>query len=634
MRHSPSDALRILIVEDETIVALDMRCRLEGFGYQVCGLAASGPMAIQLADEHRPDLILMDIKLKGEMDGIEAAGHVRALFEVPIIFVTAFTDDETLKRVKASSSYGYIVKPYHERELKISIELALSKFEYECGILEAKATAEENDRAKSRFLSNISHELKTPLNAIIGFTDLAATIGQDVELKEYVMLAARSARKLESIINCILDYTKIESGALIPVHSEFGLEDFLLRCWEPFALEAHAKGLSTRFYLDPDLPGFIHSDASKLGTAVKSLVDNAVKFTDSGYVLLSAERVLLTRDGVDSMELMIRVMDSGRGIPDEKRQRIFDRFMQVDDSPTRAIGGLGLGLALVKGIADLLNMRLGLQESPEGGSEFLLAMGIPPDSRPAFQECHDVIQGMSIGLYGNCAASKEIHRWANRFCAVIHHLKTGWQEELGTDFACDAVFADVADWNRSTKAEQEQVLAVCGGNSGLTLLDMAIVAQDGDSRDQPFRLSYPLALCTLMERLTFIRQKGQPVPNRQCSLKVPGSHNSRPGQKAEGIQDSPYQRLLQDAVIEARQSDMTGVLDGFLAQLLLAASESNFSEAERIAKNNYDYFTESGTQACARFALALLMDTRRGDGLWREELSRLTETVHNRKPEA
>ncbi len=627
MRQSPSDALRILIVEDETIVALDMRCRLEGFGYQVCGLAVTGPVAIQLADEHRPDLVLMDIKLKGEMDGIEAAGHVREIFEVPIIFVTAFTDDEILKRVMASSSYGYIVKPYHERELKITIELALSKFEYECGILEAKATAEENDRAKSRFLSNISHELKTPLNAIIGFTDLAATIGQDVELKEYVMLAARSARKLESIINCILDYTKLESGALIPVHSEFDLEDFLLRCWEPFAMEAHAKGLSTRFYLDPDLPSVIHSDASKLGTAIKSLVDNAVKFTNSGHVLLSAERVLLTRDGADSMELIIRVSDSGRGIPDEKRQRIFDRFIQVDDSPTRAIGGLGLGLALVKGIADLLNLRLGLQESAEGGSEFLLAMGLPLDSRPAFQEGHEVIQGMNIGVFGKCAAYEEIVRWTKRFGAVIHLLKPGWMKEYGTAFACDAVFADVADWNRCKKEDQDLLKAVCGGVSGLTLLDIAIVSQNGTSSEQPVRMSYPLALCSLMDRLAYIRHGDQPGLRGQCTVTVPENHCLPPTRQADDIQDSPYRRLLQDALTEARQNGMAEGLDRLLSQLLPAASAANSAEAERIAKNSYDYFTESGSQACARFALALLMDTRRGSGHWLEELTSLAKTV-------
>ena len=118
MRTVHSSSLRILIVEDETIVALDMRCRLEGFGYQVCGLAATGTAAIQLADEHRPDLVLMDIKLKGEMDGIEAASHIRDIFEVPIVFVTAFTDDETLQRVKHSSSYGYMVKPYIEYRLR------------------------------------------------------------------------------------------------------------------------------------------------------------------------------------------------------------------------------------------------------------------------------------------------------------------------------------------------------------------------------------------------------------------------------------------------------------------------------------------------------------------------------------
>ncbi|MFH2114184.1 MAG: response regulator [Spirochaetota bacterium] len=634
MRQASSDALRILIVEDETIVALDMRCRLEGFGYVVCGLSATGPMAIQLADEQRPDLVLMDIKLKGVMDGIEAADHIRKLFEVPIIFVTAFTDDETLKRVKASSSYGYIVKPYHERELKISIELALSKFEYECGILEAKAKAEENDWAKSRFLSNISHELKTPLNAIIGFTDLAATIGQDVELKEFVMLAARSARKLESIINCILDYTKLESGALLPVHSEFELEDFLLRCWEPFAMEAHAKGLSTRYYLDPDLPSRIHCDASKLGTAIKSLVDNAVKFTDSGYVLLSAERVLLTRDGVDSMEMLIRVRDSGRGIPDEQRQRIFDRFIQVDDSPTRAIGGLGLGLALVKGIADLLDIRLGLQESADGGSEFSLAISLPIDSKPAFVECHEVIKGMKVGLFGNCVATEEIARWANRFGAFIHPLKPGWKEKYGAAFACDAVFADIAEWNRCKKDDQDHLQAVCGGLGGLTLLDLAILTQNGAAPGQPVRLSYPLSLWSLIDRLVYLKRGNQAGSNRQCAEARTDRPDSTHSRQAEDGRDTPYRRLLQDALAEARQNDMSGGLESLLAQLLPAASASNSGEAERIAKNSYDYFTESGAQACARFALALLMDTRRGSGHWLEELVILADTVCNRNVEA
>ena len=611
-----------------------MRCRLEGFGYQICGIAATGPLAIQLADEHRPDLILMDIKLKGEMDGIEAAGIVRKLYKVPIIFVTAYTDDETLKRVKTMSSYGYIVKPYHERELKITIELALSKFEYECGILEAKAIAEDNDRAKSRFLSNISHELKTPLNAIIGFTDLAATIGQDVELKEYVTLAARSARKLESIINCILDYTKLESGALIPVHAEFELEDFLLRCWEPFAMEAHAKGLATRYYLDPDLPSVIRTDASKLGTAIKSLVDNAVKFTDSGYVLLSAERVASTRDGENSMELLIRVSDSGRGIPDEKRQRIFDRFIQVDDSPTRATGGLGLGLALVKGIADLLNLRLGLQESVDGGSEFSLAMGLPLDAKPAFKDCHDAIRTMRIGLFGNCAAAEEIGRWARRFGALVVDVKTSSSSGVAGQTVCEALLVDVGDWNRCTEADKTRLLASCGGQPGLILLDMAIVAQSEVLPGQPLCLSYPVSLQCLLDRLEQLRLDGKPDLNRSRSSMALGKCNSSQPRNAGDKQNPAYHRLLKEALDEAKQKEMLAGLDSLLKQLLAAASSSNSAGAERIAKINYDYYTESGSPACARFALALLMDSRRSSEHWLEELKNLGDIVHSRNAEA
>jgi signal transduction histidine kinase len=629
-----ASALRILIVEDETIVALDMRCRLEGFGYQVCGLAATGPVAIQLADEHRPDLILMDIKLKGEMDGIEASISIRQLFNVPIVFVTAFTDDETLKRVNTMSSYGYVVKPYHERELKIIIELALSKFEYECGILEAKATAEENDRAKSRFLSNISHELKTPLNAIIGFTDLAATIGQDVELKEYVMLAARSARKLESIINCILDYTKLESGALIPVHTEFDLEDFLLRCWEPFSMEAHAKGLATRFYLDPDLPSFVRCDASKLGTAIKSLVDNAVKFTDSGYVLLSAERVLSTRDGVDSMELLIRVSDSGRGIPDEKRQRIFDRFIQADDSPTRAIGGLGLGLALVKGIADLLNLRLGLRESVAGGSEFSLAMVLPLSARPAFKDCHDAIRSMRIGLLGNCAAAEEIGRWARRFGADVVTVGKASGAELAGEVVCDVLFADLVDWNRGIEQDKVKMLANCGGQHRLVLLDTALVAQRGIIPGQSTSLSYPLSLRCLLDRLVLLRGCGESGSIRPCADITQGNQKASHTGKTGGNQDAAYRRLLQEAILEARQNEMSESLDRLLEQLLSTVSSANPAGAERIAKINYDHYTESGAQACARFALALLMDSRRCSEHWLEELKSLAETVHSQTAEA
>ena len=115
----------ILVVEDENIVALDMRMRLEAMGYRVVDVVETASLAIERAASLSPDFVLMDIKLKGEQDGIEAAGHLRERAEVPVIFVTAFTDERTLERAKQASPYGYIVKPFHERELRIAIELAL-----------------------------------------------------------------------------------------------------------------------------------------------------------------------------------------------------------------------------------------------------------------------------------------------------------------------------------------------------------------------------------------------------------------------------------------------------------------------------------------------------------------------------
>ena len=163
----------ILVVEDENIVALDMRMRLEAMGYRVVDVVETASSAIERAASLLPDLVLMDIKLKGEQDGIEAAGHLRERAEVPVIFVTAFTDERTLERAKQASPYGYIVKPFHERELRIAIELALYKHQYELSIRRARDIAEEANRIKGEFLANMSHELKTPLNSVIGFTELA-----------------------------------------------------------------------------------------------------------------------------------------------------------------------------------------------------------------------------------------------------------------------------------------------------------------------------------------------------------------------------------------------------------------------------------------------------------------------------
>ncbi len=405
--------ISIMIVEDENIVALDMRYRLEAFGYTVCPVVTSGDAAVSAAATWKPDLILMDIQLRGSIDGVESARLIHNDTEIPIVFVTAFADDETLERVKASDAYGYIVKPYHERELCIAIEMGLSKHRYEQELRIAKEAAEASDKAKSRFLSNISHELKTPLNSIIGFMDLAAGTGDAEELSEYIYHAARSARKLETKIDSILDYTKLEFGGLAPINSEFELEQFMVDCWMPFTGDADSKGVGARMHIDPNLPKHISGDEGKLKIIVRNLIDNAVKFTDSGHVLLSAERA--TTDA-GSTYLSLRVSDTGSGIPEERLSTAFALFAQIDDSTTRAAEGMGLGLPLAKALADFLQVHLECSSKPGCGTEFSLRVELPSTYQAAWP-VPSPGELRHVGLYGKSYHREESSQWTPMLAA-------------------------------------------------------------------------------------------------------------------------------------------------------------------------------------------------------------------------
>ena len=128
----------LLVVEDESIVAMDIKHRAEGLGYRVVGIAASGEDAIKLAREEKPDLVLMDIVLKGEMDGIEAAEVIREEMNIPVVYLTAYSDEKTLSRAKLTGPFGYIIKPFEDRELHSAIEVALYKHKMDSKLRESE----------------------------------------------------------------------------------------------------------------------------------------------------------------------------------------------------------------------------------------------------------------------------------------------------------------------------------------------------------------------------------------------------------------------------------------------------------------------------------------------------------------
>jgi signal transduction histidine kinase len=336
----------ILVVEDESIVAMDMERRLRGLGYEVAGRVLTGPDAVTQTSQLKPDVVLMDIHLKGKMDGIEAAGLIKREYDVPVIYITAYSDQATLERAKETEPYGYILKPFQEREIHSVIEMALYKHQAEGELKRAKQEAEEGLRARNEFLSNMSHEFRTPLNAILGMASLAKETADNPELQEYLDLITDSGRSLLDMVNAVLDYSRFMDDTALPGESCLITEELVSDLKKRFDYQAGQRNIALTIEVAEDLPTSLRCDGEKYRQIIVHLLSNALKFTSEGTVALKIS-VAEPVDHTGGMAKII-VTDTGIGIEKVQQELIFREFTQVDSSATRTYGGTGLGLALVK----------------------------------------------------------------------------------------------------------------------------------------------------------------------------------------------------------------------------------------------------------------------------------------------
>jgi signal transduction histidine kinase len=356
MKHEKK--AKILVVEDEEITAMDIQNRLIQLGYDVPKTAATGKDAITLAKKLKPDLILMDVVLKGEMNGTEAARLISNQQHIPIIFVSAYNDEKTINSAKLSNPYGYLTKPFETRDLEISIDLALYKHRLEL------ESARETSRLKNEFLENMTHEIRTPLNGIIGFAEMiyqSKSAFKPEVLKDYMNDILSSSRLLLNLLSDILDFTEAESEKMQFKPQSIEMKKIAQEVKDSLQELIESKRIQLEIKIDSVV---IELDPEKLKKVLYHLLSNAIKFSREGG------KVELITQPEEKEFIRIEVKDTGIGIPEEQINNLFIPFKQLDMSDAKKFQGAGLGLALTRRIVEAQGGQVGVKSAVGEGTTF------------------------------------------------------------------------------------------------------------------------------------------------------------------------------------------------------------------------------------------------------------------------
>ena len=392
--------IKILVVEDEFIVAQDIAGRLKRLGYAVTATVASGEEALEKIAENPPDLVLMDIVLKGDMDGVTAAGKIRAKIDIPTVFLTAYADDKTMQRAKLTDPFGYIIKPFQQNDLRVAIEIALHRHEIETKMQAAlkaseaaRESVEEKSHRQNQYISMAAHELRNPLNTILisaELLNLDRTRSSDESQVKTLRLVHSATQKMNQLIDDMLFMGRAEAGKLKCHPLPINLVEF---CQELLAQLQLGNEAKHKLILIPSNVTSAILDQQLLHCIISNLIVNAIKYSpNGGQVTLELEyyqageadkeailclypQSLFAHSqltNINSPLLIMRIRDEGMGIPETEIGKIFEMFYRCKNSGK--IKGNGLGLTIVKKAVDVQGGAIACESKIGIGTTFTVAL--------------------------------------------------------------------------------------------------------------------------------------------------------------------------------------------------------------------------------------------------------------------